>query len=66
MRNSENSWTIEEAGMAQLDDVVGTVMQKLKDLGVGASVNEKPAKLKRHGCGSTTIASRCFSSCFPR
>jgi arylsulfatase len=34
MRNSENGWTIEEAGMAQLDDVVGATMQKLKDLGV--------------------------------
>ncbi len=34
MRNAENGWTIEEAGMAQLDDIVGSVMQKLKDLGV--------------------------------
>jgi arylsulfatase A-like enzyme len=34
MRNSENGWTIEEAGMAQLDDIVGATMQKLKDLGV--------------------------------
>jgi arylsulfatase A-like enzyme len=34
MRNSENGWTIEEAGMAQLDDVVGAVMQKLKDAGI--------------------------------
>ena len=34
MRNSENGWTIHEAGMAQLDDDVGLVMQKLKDLGV--------------------------------
>ena len=34
MRNAENGWSIEEAGMAQLDDVVGAVMQKLKDLGV--------------------------------
>ncbi len=30
MRNSENGWTF-EAGMAQLDDVVGAVLQKLKD-----------------------------------
>jgi arylsulfatase len=34
LRNSENGWTIEEAGMAQLDDIVGATMQKLKDLGV--------------------------------
>jgi arylsulfatase A-like enzyme len=34
MRNSENGWSIEEAGMAQLDDDVGAVMKKLKDLGV--------------------------------
>jgi arylsulfatase len=34
MRNSENGWTIHEAGMAQLDDIVGSVMKKLKDLGV--------------------------------
>jgi arylsulfatase len=33
MRNSVNGWSIEEAGMAQLDDIVGSVMQKLKDLG---------------------------------
>jgi arylsulfatase A-like enzyme len=34
MRNSENGWSIEEAGMAQLDDVVGGVMQHLKEMGV--------------------------------
>jgi arylsulfatase A-like enzyme len=34
MRTPENGWSIEEAGMAQLDDNVGAVMQKLKDLGV--------------------------------
>lgn len=34
MRNAENGWTVEEAGMAQLDDIVGAVMKKLKDLGV--------------------------------
>jgi len=33
-RNSKNGWTIQEAGMAQLDDIVGEVMKKLKDLGV--------------------------------
>jgi arylsulfatase len=34
MRNAKNGWTIHEAGMAQLDDDVGLVMQKLKDMGV--------------------------------
>lgn len=34
MRNSENGWNMEEAGMAQLDDIVGSVMQKLKDDGI--------------------------------
>jgi arylsulfatase len=34
LRNSQNGWTIHEAGMAQLDDIVGSVMQKLKDMGV--------------------------------
>src|SRR4030081_446288 len=34
MRNSKNGWSIHEAGMAQLDDDVGIVMKKLKDMGV--------------------------------
>jgi arylsulfatase A-like enzyme len=34
MRNSENGWSLEEAGMAQLDDDVGLLMQKLKEMGV--------------------------------
>ncbi len=33
MRNAENGWSEEEAGMAQLDDDVGLVMQKIKDIG---------------------------------
>jgi arylsulfatase len=33
-RTSENGWTIQEAGMSQLDDIVGAVMQKVKDLGI--------------------------------
>jgi arylsulfatase A-like enzyme len=32
-RNSVNGWSEEEAGMAQLDDDIGLVMQKLKDIG---------------------------------
>ena len=33
LRNSENGWTEQEAGMAQVDDIVGSVFQKLKDIG---------------------------------
>jgi arylsulfatase A-like enzyme len=33
MRNSENGWSLQEAGMAQLDDDVGLVLKKLKDMG---------------------------------
>jgi arylsulfatase len=34
LRTPENGWSTEEGGMAQLDDIVGGVMQKLKELGV--------------------------------
>jgi arylsulfatase A-like enzyme len=34
MRTPENGWSLQEAGMAQLDDDVGLLMQKLKDMGV--------------------------------
>src|SRR5262249_1848079 len=34
LRTPENGWSVQEAGMAQLDDIVGTVMKKLKDMGV--------------------------------
>lgn len=34
MRNPENGWGVYEAGMAQLDDIVGSVMQKLQDTGL--------------------------------
>jgi len=33
-RTPENGWSVEEAGMAQLDDIVGSVMQYLKDNGL--------------------------------
>ena len=33
MRNSKNGWSIQEAGMAQLDDDIGLVLKKLKDIG---------------------------------
>jgi arylsulfatase A-like enzyme len=34
MRTPENGWSVEEAGMAQLDDIVGSVMKYLNDNGV--------------------------------
>jgi arylsulfatase len=34
LRTPENQWSIQEAGMAQYDDIVGSVMDKLDDLGV--------------------------------
>ena len=33
LRNAQNGWSEEEAGMAQLDDDIGLLMQKLKDIG---------------------------------
>src|SRR5208282_3790977 len=34
LRNPENNWSIQEAGMAQLDDIVGAVMKYVKDNGL--------------------------------
>ena len=34
MRTPENSWSVEEAGMAQLDDIAGSVMKYIKDNGL--------------------------------
>jgi arylsulfatase A-like enzyme len=34
LRTPENGWSISEAGMVQLDDIVGEVMKKLKDEGL--------------------------------
>jgi arylsulfatase len=34
MRNSENGWSLSEAGFAQLDDIVGGVLKYLKDNGL--------------------------------
>ena len=34
LRNSKNGWSLQEAGLAQLDDDVGLMMAKLKDLGL--------------------------------
>jgi arylsulfatase A-like enzyme len=34
LQTPENTWGIEEAGMKQMDDMIGAVIQQLKDLGV--------------------------------
>ena len=34
LRTPENGWSIQEAGMAQFDDVIGSVMKELDDMGV--------------------------------
>jgi len=34
LRTSENSWSLQEAGMSQLDDIVGHVTKKLDDMGL--------------------------------
>ena len=34
LRTPENGWSMQEAGMAQFDDIIGGVMQKLEDMGV--------------------------------
>ncbi len=34
MRNSDNGWSIQEAGMAQFDDIIGDVMNKLEEMGI--------------------------------
>lgn len=34
MMNAENGWYVEEAGMKQLDDIVGSVMQKVDTMGI--------------------------------
>jgi arylsulfatase len=34
LRTPENQWSIQEAGMVQFDDIIGSVMKKLEDMGV--------------------------------
>jgi arylsulfatase len=34
LRNAENGWSIQEAGMAQFDDVIGGVMKQLDEMGI--------------------------------
>lgn len=34
LRNSENAWTVSEAGMAEFDDIIGAVMEHIEKLGL--------------------------------
>jgi arylsulfatase len=34
LKTPENGWSLQEAGMAQFDDIIGSVMKKLEDMGV--------------------------------
>jgi len=34
LRTSENGWSLQEAGMAQFDDIIGDVMKKLEAMGI--------------------------------
>jgi arylsulfatase A-like enzyme len=34
LKTPENGWSMQEAGMAQFDDIIGSVMKKLEDMGV--------------------------------
>ena len=56
MRTPENGWYIEEAGMAQLDDIVGSVMKKLEDDGrrrTTRSSSSRPTTAPRTSPGPT-------------
>lgn len=64
MRTPENGWSEEEAGMAQLDDIVGAVMQKLKDAGLDDNTMRFSTSLSRHSvpCVSTTTSTALSTS----
>ena len=61
MRTPENGWSIHEAGMAQLDDIVGSVMKKLKDMGVDGRHDPRlhaPTTARRTSPGPTAARRR--------
>ena len=57
MRNAENGWSEYEAGMAQLDDIVGAVMKKLSDEGstTTPSSPSPPTTAPRTSPGPTAV-----------
>ena len=60
MRNSDNGWSEEEAGMAQLDDDIGLVMKKIKDLGwrTTPSSSSPPTMAPKSSLGLTVVRRR--------
>ena len=59
LRTPENGWSIQEAGMAQLDDVVGAVMKKVKDMGLdGNTISASPPTTARRISPGPTAARR--------
>ena len=48
LRTPENGWSIHEAGMAQLDDIVGSVMKKLEDMGARGRHHRRVHDRQRH------------------
>ena len=49
MRNSKNGWSIQEAGMAQLDDIVGAVHAEAQGHGRGRQHHRHVHHRQRHG-----------------
>jgi arylsulfatase A-like enzyme len=37
LRNADNGWTLQEAGMAQFDDIIGAVMTQLDTMGIAGN-----------------------------
>src|SRR5262249_56725497 len=63
-RTPENGWSVSEAGMSQLDDIVGAGMQKVKDLGVdrdtivGVTTHKRAEHITLPDCGQHPVAAR--------
>ena len=49
LRNSKNGWSIQEAGMAQLDDIVGDVDEEAQGHGRGRQHHRRLHHRQRHG-----------------
>ncbi len=68
-RNSKNGWSIQEAGMAQLDNDIGLVLQKLKDIGeddntIVVFTTDNGTELFTWPDGGTTPFAQCKGTIF--
>ena len=68
-RNSQNGWSIQEAGMAQLDNDIGIVLQKLKDMGeedntIVVFTTDNGTELFTWPDGGTTPFAQCKGTIF--